>query len=71
MPPPPSRHDEDDPEDDGFDDFPATHLEDEEYAEFLSQEFDAEGHLRGEPRVGRAIGLVIVVLVILFLLILL
>ena len=46
----------------GFDDFPDTHLDDEEYGEFLEREFDAEGNLKGEPRVAWAIGLAIVLL---------
>ena len=62
MSPPPSQHDEDI---DGFDDFPVTHLEDEEYDEFLSKEFDGDGRLRGEPRVRWVIGLAIVLLLVL------
>lgn len=66
MPPPPPGNDEDI---DGFDDFPVTHLEDDEYDEFLSKEFDADGRLRGEPRVRWAIGLAIVLLLVLIVLI--
>ena len=53
-----------DPDDDieGFDDFPETSLDDEDYDEFLSREFDREGRTRGEPPVGRYIGLAIVLL---------
>lgn len=62
----------DDEEDiEGFDDFPATHLDDEDYDDFVAQEFDQEGHLRGDPRVGWAIGLAIVLLLALFVMILL
>ena len=51
-----------DDEGEGFDDFPETSLEDEDYDEFLAREFDAEGRLRGEPRVAWFIGLAIVLL---------
>lgn len=64
--------DEDDEDDiDGFDDFPATHLEDDDYDDFVSQEFDEDGRLRGEPRVAWAIGLAIVLLLAVFVMILL
>ena len=46
----------------GFDDFPETYLEDEDYDEFLRKEFDAEGRVKGDPPVGWAIGLAIVLL---------
>jgi len=61
----------DDDDADGFDDFPVTHLEDEDYDEFLAREFDEEGRLRGEPRVAWAIGLAIVLLVAVFAMLLL
>ena len=54
--------------DDDFDDLPETHLDDDAYDDFLSREFDAEGHVRGEPRVGRFILMVIVALAIVALL---
>ena len=46
----------------GFDDLPETHLEDEDYDEFLAREFDSEGRLAGEPRVAWVIGLAIVLI---------
>ncbi len=52
------------------DDLPSTHLDDDEYDEFLEREFDADGGLRGEPPVPRII-LGIVLLVIVFALMLL
>jgi len=54
--------DPDDDDVDGFDDFPETSLEDEDYDDFLAREFDAEGRLRGEPRVAWFIGLAVVLL---------
>jgi hypothetical protein len=62
---PPAGWDDEDVE--GFDDFPDTHLDDDEYDEFLEREFDTEGNLRGEPRVAWAIGLAIVLLLALLL----
>lgn len=47
---------------DGFDDFPETELDDEDYDEFVAREFDPDGALKGEPRVAWVIGLAIVLL---------
>ena len=33
-------------------DFPQTHLDDDAYDEFVKQEFDGAGSVRGGPRVG-------------------
>ena len=52
----------DDDDVDGFDDFPETELDDDEYDEFVAREFDPDGALRGEPRVAWVIGLAIVLL---------
>ena len=50
--------------DDG-DDLPSTHLDDDDYEEFLAREFDAEGGLRGELPVTRIIlGIVAILLVL-------
>lgn len=50
--------------DDG-DDLPSTHLDDDDYDEFLAREFDAEGGLRGELPVARVIlGIVAILLVL-------
>jgi hypothetical protein len=50
--------------DDG-DDFPSTHLEDDDYDDFLAREFDREGGLRGELPVVRIIlGIVVLLLVL-------
>ena len=38
--------------DDDFDDLPETHLDDEEYEEFLKREMDPGGRLREGPPVG-------------------
>jgi hypothetical protein len=55
-----------DPDDiEGFDDLPSTHLDDDEYDAFLARELDAEGRVRGEPRVTLWLGVGIAVLVIL------
>jgi hypothetical protein len=37
----------------GFDDFPETHLGDEEYEEFRRKSFDSAGGERGDPPVTR------------------
>ena len=60
---PPAVPDDDDI--DGFDDFPETYLEDDDYDEFLSREFDQDGGLKAAPRVGWVIGLAIVLLLVL------
>ena len=46
----------------GFDDFPETSLDDEDYDDYLAREFDREGRVRGEPPVGWFIGLAVVLL---------
>lgn len=51
---------------DGFDDFPETHLEDDDYEDFVAREFDPEGRLKGDPPIGWIIGLSIVLLAVLF-----
>ena len=53
-----------DPDEDveGFDDYPETSLEDDDYDDFLAREFDREGRIRGEPPVAWFIGLAIVLL---------
>jgi hypothetical protein len=48
---------------DGFDDLPETHLEDDDYDEFVRREFDAGGHLKEGPPVT----VILVVLIILVL----
>ena len=50
-------------DDDGFDDLPQTHLDDEAYEEFLARELDGAGRPRGVPPVAIVI-LVLVVLVL-------
>jgi hypothetical protein len=60
---PPAVPDDDDI--DGFDDFPDTYLEDDDYDDFLSREFDRDGGLKPAPRVGWFIGLAIVLLLVL------
>jgi hypothetical protein len=47
------------------DDLPSTHLDDDDYDEFLAREFDREGGLRGELPVVRILLGIIVILVIL------
>ena len=47
------------------DDFPSTHLDEDEYEEFLEREFDREGGLRDELPVGRIILGIVVLLVVL------
>lgn len=49
----------------------STHLDDDEYEEFLAKEFDADGRLKGDPRVGWFIGLGIVLLAVLAVMVLL
>ena len=41
------------------DDLPSTHLDDDEYEEFLAREFDAEGELRSEVPVAQIIWLIV------------
>ncbi len=50
---------------DDFDDLPETHLDDEDYDEFLAREFDSEGHVRGDPPVTRFLVMLIVLLALL------
>lgn len=50
-------------DDDGFDDLPQTHLDDEAYEEFLARELDGSGR----PRTVPPVAVVIVVLVVLVL----
>ncbi len=51
------------------DDYPSTHLDDDDYDEFLAREFDGEGRLRDGPPVTRLIlGLIAVVLLLALLL---
>jgi len=52
----------DDDDVDGFDDFPETELDEDDYDEFVAREFDPDGALKGEPRVAWVIGLAIVLL---------
>jgi len=47
------------------DDFPTTHLEDDDYEDFLAREFDREGGLRGELPVVRIILAIVGILVVL------
>ncbi len=47
------------------DDFPGTHLDDDEYDAFLEREFDAQGRAKGEPPIGRYVALAVLALVIL------
>ncbi|MDJ0522636.1 MAG: hypothetical protein QNJ90_11265 [Planctomycetota bacterium] len=50
---------------DDADDLPSTHLEDDEYDEFLAREFDAEGGLREELPVTKIIlGITAILLVL-------
>ncbi len=48
---------------DGFDDLPSTHLDDDEYNEYLAREFDSVGGVKGDPPVGLWIGILIAILV--------
>ena len=50
---------------DDFDDLPETHLDDEDYDDFLAREFDDDGGLRGDPPVTRFLILLIVLLALL------
>jgi len=43
-----------------FDDYPETHLDDDEYDEFVASEFDDKGRLKGTPPVPLIIGLIVV-----------
>ncbi len=43
-----------------FDDYPETHLDDDEYDEFIASEFDDKGRLKGPPPVALIIGLIVV-----------
>ncbi|MDA1194437.1 MAG: hypothetical protein O2894_04570 [Planctomycetota bacterium] len=54
--------------DDDFDDFPETHLDDDEYAAYLEREFDADGGVRAGPPVARFILMLIVLLSLVILL---
>lgn len=47
------------------DDFPSTHMEDDEYDAFVARELDSEGGLRGDPPVTRIIVGAVVLLVVL------
>ena len=47
------------------DDFPGTHLDDDEYDAFLAREVDAEGRAKGDPPIVRYVALVVLALVIL------
>ena len=54
-----------DGEDDGFDDVPATHMEDAEYEEYVASEFDAKGREKSAPPVTAVlIGLTAAILVV-------
>lgn len=44
------------------DDFPETHLDDEDYDDFLAREFDPDGRLRDGPPVTRFLIMAIVLL---------
>ncbi len=55
-------HDSADGDADDFDDYPATHLDEEDYEAFLERELDSRGGLRGAPRVGLIILVLIVIL---------
>ena len=54
--------------DDDFDDLPETHLDDEDYDEFLAREFDQDGRLKDGPPVTKFLIGAIVMLVLLMLL---
>ena len=51
--------------DDDFDDLPETHLDDEDYDEFVARTFDTEGRLKGSPPVGWIIAIIMALLLIL------
>jgi hypothetical protein len=58
-----------DGEDDGFDDVPATHMEDDEYAAYVASEFDAQGREKRDPPVTAILlGLTAAILIVWFLL---
>lgn len=47
------------------DDYPDTHLDDEEYEAFLDREFDAQGRAKGDPPIARYVALAVLALVVL------
>ncbi len=47
------------------DDYPSTHLDDDEYDAFLASEFDAHGRAKGEPPIARYVALAVLALVVL------
>ena len=47
------------------DDFPDTHLDDDEYDAFLAREFDAQGRAKGDPQIARYVALAVLALIIL------
>ena len=54
--------------DEDYDDVPETHLDDEDYDEFLAREFDEDGRLRDGPPVTRFLIMAIVLLALLMVL---
>ncbi len=49
---------------DDFDDFPETHLEDDDYDEFVKKNFGSGGGQKGDPPMGLWIGLICVVVLV-------
>ena len=45
------------------DDFPGTHLDDDDYDAFLAREFDGSGHAKGDPPIARYVALVVLALI--------
>ena len=51
--------------DDGFDDIPATHMEDDEYEQFVAGEIDSKGRVKGDPPVTAILlGLTVAILIV-------
>ena len=44
---------------------PPTHLDDEDYDAFLSREFDARGHIKGDPPIARYVVIAVIGLIVL------
>jgi len=47
------------------DDYPNTHLDDDEYEAFLASEFDGQGRVKGDPPIARYVALVVLALIVL------